>query len=68
LNSVPDLVPGFVLGLITIAAMRQPTSDLLVAHLFELPPSPSSQVMKIAVEPPRYSWMFRIAGRCPDSQ
>jgi transposase len=45
LNSVPDLVPALVLGLITMAATWQPTSVLLLAHLLDLPPSPSSQVI-----------------------
>src|SRR6516225_681301 len=67
LNSVADFVPGLVLGLTTMVATWQPTSVVLVAHLLEVPPSPSSQVMNTAVEPLVYSGLFRIVGRLADS-
>src|SRR5215472_6122207 len=67
LNSFADFVPALVLGLITRVATWQPTSAVLVAHLLEVPPSPSSQVMNTAVEPPVYSELFRIVGRLADS-
>ncbi len=41
----------------------QPTSVVLLAHLLELPPSPSSQVIITTVDPPRYSRLRRIRGR-----
>src|SRR5215475_15103133 len=67
LNSLADFVPGLVVGLITMVATWQPTSVLLVAHLLEVPPSPSSQVMNTAVEPLVYSGLFKIVGRLAGS-
>lgn len=63
LNRVAEVALAGVLGLITIAATRQLASVLLVAQLSLVPPPvPSSQVMKTAVVPLRYSLLFRIAG------
>src|SRR5260370_38721616 len=63
-----DLVPGLVLGLITSVATRQPTSLVSVAHLMDVPPSPSSQVMNSTVEALRYCGLFKIAGTWVASQ
>ena len=66
LNSVPDLVPALVLGLMTSIGMWQLTSLVLVEQrspLTSWPSSPSSQVRKIAVEPFLYWGLFRMAGR-----
>src|SRR5579863_3557109 len=67
LNSVPDLEPALVVGLMTSVAMWHPMSVVLEAQLLLVPPSPSSHVMKTARLPDWYSGLARITGRFLDN-